>query len=73
MAATSVLSNLAKLTAYTKSDLLGSELAVEIVGLVTAAMLAVFIGRRILRGMDALQFEVGLQVILIISAVGLLM
>jgi uncharacterized membrane protein YfcA len=73
MAATSVLSNLAKLTAYTKSDLLGRELAVEIVGLVTAAMLAVFIGRRILRGMNAFQFEAGLQVILFISAVGLLM
>ena len=72
MAATSILSNLAKLTAYTKSDLLGRELAVPIVGLVTAALLAVCIGRRILRSVDASQFEVGLQIILAISAVGLL-
>ena len=72
MAATSVLSNLAKLTAYTKSDLLGRELVVEIVGLVTAALLAVLIGRRILRAIDASQFEAGLQVVLAVSAVGLL-
>lgn len=72
MAATSVLANLAKLAAYTESDLLGRELAVEILGLIAAAVLAVFIGRRILRTMDASQFEAGLQVVLAISAVGLL-
>jgi hypothetical protein len=72
MAATSVLSNLAKLTAYTQSDLLGRELAVVIIGLVTAVLLAVFIGRRILRAMDGKQFEAGLQIILAVSAVGLL-
>ena len=72
MAATSVLSNLAKLTAYTQSDLLGKEHAVEIIGLVTAAILAVVIGRRILRAMDGSQFEAGLQIILAVSALGLL-
>ena len=72
MAATSVLSNLAKLTAYTQSDLLGKELAVEIVCLITAAVLAVFIGRRILRIMDGSKFDAGLQFILALSAVGLL-
>lgn len=72
MAATSVLANLAKLTAYTNSDLLGRELAVEIVGLIAAAVLAVFIGRRLLRAIDASQFEAGLQIVLAVSAVGLL-
>ena len=72
MAATSVLSNTAKLTAYTQSDLLHSGHAWPVIGLVLAATIAAFVGQRILRNISVGSFEVGIQAVLAISAVALL-
>ena len=72
MAATSVLSNIAKLTAYTKAGLLHAGLAAPMVGLVISAVVVAIVGRKLLRKMSASQFETGLKVVLVVSAVGLL-
>ena len=72
MAATSVLSNVAKLGAYTQTGLLTIDLVYPAVGLVVAALVAVLLGRKILRRMKHSQFETGLQIVLVISAVGLI-
>lgn len=72
MAATSVLSNVAKITAYTQSGLLHSALAWPIVGLALSAAIAALLGKRILRNISVGNFEVGIQAVLAISAVALL-
>ena len=72
MAATSVLANLAKLTAYTKTGLLTSDLLWPIIGLLIAGSSAACLGRRILRNISVVQFERCVQVVLVISALGLM-
>ena len=72
MAATSVLSNLAKLTAYTKSGLLTTNLLWPVLGLVISGTMAVFLGRYILRDITVTQFERSVQVVLAVSTIGLL-
>ena len=72
LAATSVLSNLAKLTAYTKSGLLTTNLLWPVLGLVISGTMAVFLGRYILRDITVTQFERSVQVVLAVSAIGLL-
>lgn len=72
MAATSVLSNIAKITAYTQSDLLHADHVWPVIGLVFGAVVAAFVGQRILRNMSVGNFEVGMQAVLAISAVALL-
>lgn len=73
MAATSVLSNVAKLTAYTDSGILDGTQQWTMTGLVLAAVVAVLIGQRILRNVKASYFESGIQVVLAVSAFALLM
>ena len=72
MAATSVLANLAKLTAYTKTGLLTINLLWPIFGLIIVGTSAAFLGRRILKDISVVQFERCVQVVLVISALGLL-
>ena len=72
MAATSLLSNTAKLGAYGASDLLSIDLITPIIGLVLGSITAVFIGRRILHDVSAAHFEKGIQVLLAVSAFALL-
>ncbi|MGI9319118.1 MAG: TSUP family transporter [bacterium] len=72
MAATSIFANLAKLTAYNQAGLLHSNLALPMVGLAVAAVLAVFTGRYLLRRVSTGQFGAGVQIILALSAIGLI-
>ena len=72
MAATSLLSNVAKLGAYGACDLLSMDLITPIVGLVLGSVTAVFIGRRILHDVSTAHFEKGIQVLLVVSAFALL-
>ncbi|MFK8082702.1 MAG: sulfite exporter TauE/SafE family protein [Granulosicoccus sp.] len=72
MAATSVLSNTAKLSAYAASDLISAHQIVPIIGLVLGAIAAVLIGRKILDVVSVLHFEKGIHVVLVVSALALL-
>lgn len=72
MAATSVLSNVAKLGAYSKIGILSTAMAWPIAGLVVAAISAALIGRLFLQKVSADQFGYGVQLILAACAVGLL-
>ncbi|MEM7564212.1 MAG: sulfite exporter TauE/SafE family protein [Pseudomonadota bacterium] len=72
MAATSVLSNVAKLSAYTHSGLLDIHLLYPAAGLIVSALIAVLLGKKILRKMNHNQFETGLQIVLAVSAIGLI-
>ena len=73
MAATSVLANVAKMNTYYQVGLLDPGLVVPMVCLVFAAIFAVLIGRFLLRDITASQFQTGLQVVLVVSAIGLLL
>ncbi len=72
MAATSVLSNLAKLTAYSQSEILTTQMAWPIAGLIASAVTVALIGRFLLRKISAVQFGYGIQVILAVAAIGLI-
>ncbi len=72
MAATSVLANFAKLTAYTASGLLSINSLWTILALIIAGASASFIGRSLLSYISVVQFERSVQVVLVISALGLL-
>ncbi len=72
MAATSVFSNVAKLTAYTKSGLLNESKLWFILSLVVASIGAVLIGQRILRNISVCFFEIGMRIVLAASAIALL-
>lgn len=73
MAATSVLANVAKITAFTDNGLLNSGLAIPILGLIVAGGLAVLSGRLFLMKLSYKQFEIGLRIVLLISALGLML
>ena len=72
MAATSVLSNAVKITAYAKSGLLSADQLWPVVGLVLGAIAAVLLGQQILRAVSVSHFEVGIQTVLAVSAIALL-
>lgn len=73
MAATSVLANVAKINSYYGTGLLDTDRVWLLVGLVFSAMSAVFVGRMFLRKITVSQFESGLQLVLFVSAAGLLL
>lgn len=73
MAATSVLANLAKLSAYTQINLLTKDLYFPIIGLSIASFLAALTGKYLLKKLSSSQFSTGVQVILAMSAVALLL
>jgi len=72
MAATSVMSNIAKLGAYTQTGLLHSGLVWPALALALSAVGAAFVGRAILRKIDGRTFETGVQVLLGAAAAALL-
>ncbi len=72
MAATSVLANVAKLTAYSTSGILTLHHAVPAGALIVCAIVAALIGRNWLRRIPDRVFSTGVKVILAVSAVGLL-
>jgi uncharacterized membrane protein YfcA len=67
-----VLANLAKLTAYSKAGLITTNQAWPILGLVIAGASASLLGRRILKNMTVVQFKRCVQLVLVVSALGLL-
>lgn len=72
MAATSVLANLAKLIAYSRSGLIDRDVFFPGLGLVIVAVLAVLIGRYLIRRVSVRQFGLGIQLVLVLSALGLI-
>ena len=72
MAATSVLANVAKLHAYTESGLINLDQIYPMLGLIVAAISAVLLGRRVLMKLHTTHFETGLQIILVVSSIGLI-
>ncbi len=72
MAATSVLSNFAKLTAYSQSGILTAEMAWPIAGLIVSAATVALIGRFLLQKISAVQFGNGIQIVLAVAAIGLI-
>ena len=72
MAATSVLSGIAKVTAYSQAGLLNSKLLWPIVGVIVAAVSSAFVGRSFLREVSVRQFDVGVQILLAVAALALL-
>ena len=72
MAATSVMSNAAKLTSYTKSGILTADMAVPALALCASAVIAAFAGRMILKKIDVGTFETGVKVLLGAAAIMLL-
>ncbi|WP_338531882.1 sulfite exporter TauE/SafE family protein [Nitratireductor thuwali] len=72
MAATSVLSNFAKLASYWQTGLLTAEMVWPALALVVSAIVAAVIGQMILNKLNASAFETGVQVLLGVSAVTLL-
>ncbi|MGI9426506.1 MAG: sulfite exporter TauE/SafE family protein [Hyphomicrobiaceae bacterium] len=72
MAATSVMSNIAKLGAYSQTGLLHCGLVWPALALALSAIGAAFVGRAILRKIDGRTFETGVQVLLGAAAAALL-
>ena len=73
MAATSVMSNFAKLTSYVRTGLLTTEMAWPAIVLGLGAIGAALLGRAILKKLNVKEFELGVQILLGISAVALLL
>lgn len=72
MAATSVLASMAKATAYWQSGLLNPGLALPMLGLVVVAVGAALFGRSALRKISSRGFDAGVQLLLLVAAIGLL-
>lgn len=73
MAATSVLSNLVKLSTYSLSGILKPEMAGYAVALALSGAATALIGRSLLEKLSARQFQAGVQVLLGLAAVALLL
>ncbi|GAB4227052.1 MAG: hypothetical protein Kow0032_05590 [Methyloligellaceae bacterium] len=73
MAATSVLSNLAKLAAYAQADLLTRAHLVPAAALAVSTVVAVIAGRFVLLRMGEEHFDAGLRVLLAVAGIGLLL
>ena len=72
MAATSVLSNVVKLSAYEQANLINMTLLWPMVSLAIVAVFAVLVGRYLLHKVSTEGFEIGIQMVLAVSAIGLL-
>jgi len=72
MAATSVMSNFAKIFSYTQSGLLHTGLMWPALALVASAVVAAFVGRAVLHKIDIKTFETGVSLLLGIAAVALM-
>jgi uncharacterized membrane protein YfcA len=72
MAATSVLANVVKLSAYEQANLINIALLWPMVSLAIVAVIAVLVGRYFLHKVSTEGFAVGIQVVLAVSAIGLL-
>jgi len=72
MAATSVLSNFAKLTAYSQAGILTADMAWPMAGLIASAVTVALIGRFLLQKISAAQFGYGVQAVLAVAAIGLI-
>ncbi|MBT3360042.1 MAG: sulfite exporter TauE/SafE family protein [Rhodospirillales bacterium] len=73
MAATSVLSNFAKLTAYSQAGILTTDMAWPMAGLIASAVMVALFGRFLLRKISAVQFGYGVQIVLAVAAIGLVL
>ncbi len=73
MAATSVMSNLAKLASYAQTGLLTIEMAWPAIVLVLGAIGTAILGRTILMKLDVKWFEFGMQILLGFAAGALLL
>lgn len=73
MAATSVLSNFAKLSSYMQSGILHSDTLQVTLALAISAVAAAFVGRTILNKINLKTFEIGVQVLLGAAAAALLL
>lgn len=71
MAATSVLVNFAKLASYWQTGMVNADMLWPGLALVVSAVIASFIGRLILRRLNANTFDTGIQIILGIAAIAL--
>lgn len=72
MAATSIISNLAKLTSYIRNDLLTADMAGPATILAMGAVVTAVLGRLVLRKLKVRQFEIGVQILLGVAAAALL-
>jgi len=72
MAATSVMSNFAKLTSYTQTGLLHADMFWPALALVISSVIAAFIGRAVLARLETRNFETGIQILLATAAAALL-
>ena len=72
MAATSILANFAKIISYSQSGLLYEQLVFPAIGLALSALCAVIVGRHLLRRVTDIQFTGAIQLVLGVSAIGLL-
>nr|WP_319388267.1 sulfite exporter TauE/SafE family protein [uncultured Cohaesibacter sp.] len=72
MAATSVMSNLAKLSGYWQSGLLTADMSEPAAALVVSAIAAALLGRFVLNRISADSFETGLQILMVIAALALI-
>jgi uncharacterized protein len=72
MAATSVMSNFAKIFSYSQSGLLHTGLMWPALALVASAVVSAFIGRAVLRKINLKTFETGVQLLLGAAALALM-
>lgn len=72
MAATSVLVNFAKLTSYWQTGLLDASMLWPSLALTVCAVVAAFIGQKVLKRLNDTKFDKGVQVLLGIAAIALL-
>lgn len=72
MAATSIISNLAKLTSYIRNDLLTADMVWPAAILAAGAVATAILGRSVLRKLKVRHFEIGVQILLGLAAAALL-
>lgn len=72
MAATSILTNVSKLTAYAQDELVRAEHFYVILGLIVSAIISAVIGRALLQKLSARYFQHGVSLVLACVAINLL-
>ena len=72
MAATSVMSNIAKLVSYTQSGLLRADMTWPALALAASAVVAALLGKAILKKIKVETFELGVKILLGLAAAALL-
>lgn len=68
MAATSVMSNIAKLVSYTQSGLLRADMTWPALALAASAVVAALLGKAILKKIKVETFELGVKILLGLAA-----